>query len=159
MITKRVIKSPIGDITLLEEGGAIVGLYFKDNADRVATNAQQTNVKNTVLDICEEELAEYFAGKRKTFTVPISAKGTPFREKVWDALNTIEYGKTVSYLDIARQIGNAKAVRAVGGANHNNPISIIIPCHRVIGANRSLTGYGGGLDAKKWLLELEGVVL
>lgn len=108
-----------------------------------------------VLDQCEQELSAYFAGELQRFTTPIQAKGTPFREKVWEALCQINYGETASYKDIAIKIGNPKSVRAVGGANHNNPISIIIPCHRVIGADGSLTGYGGGLEAKKWLLELE----
>ena len=144
---RRLIDSPIGPITLVAEENAIVGVYFGDVGFPTSNDE--------VLEKCEKEIEAYFAGKLLEFTVPINAKGTPFRQKVWEALLTIPYGKVASYRDIAVQIGNPKAVRAVGGANHNNPISIIIPCHRVVGSDGSLTGYGGGLDAKKWLLELE----
>jgi len=143
----RTITSPIGPIHLIEEDGAIIGLYFREGTSDASPNP--------ILDLCEKELTAYFDGKLQGFTVPVRLKGTDFRKQVWDALKTIPYGKTVSYKDIALQIDNPKAVRAVGGANHNNPVSIIIPCHRVVGANGSLTGYGGGMDAKKWLLELE----
>ena len=143
----RTIDSPIGPIHLIEEDGAIIGLYFRDGTSDSAPNP--------ILDLCEKELSAYFDGKLQQFTVPVYLKGTPFRQQVWEALKTIPYGKTVSYKDIAIQIDSPKAVRAVGGANHNNPVSIIVPCHRVVGANGSLTGYGGGLDAKKWLLGLE----
>jgi len=143
----RTIDSPIGPIRLIEDDGAIVGLYFRDGTS--------DNKPNATLDLCEKELVAYFDGMLQEFTVPVKLKGTQFRQQVWEALKTIPYGKTVSYKDIALQIGNPKAVRAVGGANHNNPVSIIVPCHRVVGANGTLTGYGGGLDAKKWLLELE----
>ena len=148
---RRLIDSPIGPISLFAEDGAIVGLYFGEKPDDLFEDSSQ----KSVLDLCERELAEYFAGNLQQFTVPIRLKGTAFRQQVWQALTQIPYGKTVSYKDIAVQINSPKAVRAVGGANHNNPVSIIVPCHRVVGANGSLTGYGGGLDAKKWLLELE----
>jgi len=153
----RLIDSPIGPITLVAEAGAIIGLYFGDTASSDAQKKipDDENITN-ILNQCEKELDAYFAGNLQAFTVPIRAVGTPFRERVWEALMQIPYGKTASYRDIAEQIGNRKAVRAVGGANHNNPISIIVPCHRVIGTNGSLTGYGGGMDAKQWLLELEG---
>jgi len=147
---RRVIDSPIGRITLLAEDNSITGLYFGE-----AYKDVQLKDNDAVLDQCEKELTAYFAGELQKFTVPVRAIGTPFRMQVWEVLSRIPYGETVSYRDIAIGIGNPKSVRAVGGANHNNPISIIIPCHRVIGANGSLTGYGGGLDAKKWLLELE----
>jgi len=143
----RTISSPIGPIHLIEEDSAIVGLYFRDGSSDTGPNP--------ILDLCEKELSAYFDGKLQEFTVPVCLKGTPFRQQVWEALKTIPYGETVSYKDIALKIDNPKAVRAVGGANHNNPVSIIVPCHRVVGANGSLTGYGGGLEAKKWLLELE----
>ena len=176
-MNSRLIDSPIGPITLIAEEGAIVGLYFGDtfsdssqkklqgdeNASQNASNESIANeskandnvLNENVLTQCEKELDDYFARKLREFTVPIRAVGTPFRERVWEALLQIPYGETVSYRDIAVKVGNPKAVRAVGGANHNNPISIIVPCHRVIGTNGSLTGYGGGMDAKKWLLELE----
>lgn len=149
----KIINSPIGPITLTAEDGAITGLYFDGNAPYIPQN--QSDKETDILNQCEQELAAYFTGNLKKFTVSIRPTGTPFREKVWDALLTIPYGETASYLDMAKHIGNPKAVRAVGGANHNNPISIIVPCHRVIGSNGSLTGYGGGLDAKQWLLDLE----
>jgi methylated-DNA-[protein]-cysteine S-methyltransferase len=103
------------------------------------------------------ELEEYFTGGRKSFDVPLKARGTPFQLKVWAGLREIPYGETISYGELARWIGNPKAVRAVGGANRSNPIAVIVPCHRVIGANGTLTGYGGGLDRKAKLLALEGV--
>lgn len=108
---------------------------------------------------CITQLQNYFNGKLKTFALPLDWKGTSFQEQVWTALTQIPYGKTNSYLDIARAIGNAKAVRAVGGANGRNPISIIVPCHRVIGANATLTGYAGGISRKQWLLKHEGAQL
>jgi len=102
-----------------------------------------------------QQLQEYFVGERRTFTVPLSLKGTPFQKQVWQALQSIEYGETCSYKDIAEAIGNPKAVRAVGSSNGKNPVSIFIPCHRVIGSNGGLVGYGGGLNNKKILLGLE----
>jgi methylated-DNA-[protein]-cysteine S-methyltransferase len=104
---------------------------------------------------CLKELDEYFAGKRKQFTLDLVMAGTDFQLKVWSALLTIPYGKTASYLDIAKRVGNKNAMRAVGGANHNNPIAIIVPCHRVIAHDGSLGGYGGGLSNKEWLLNHE----
>lgn len=108
-----------------------------------------------ILDQVEQELGEYFCGLRKTFEVPIRMRGTEFQQKVWGALREIPYGEMRTYAQIAQMIGNPKACRAVGGANNRNPIMILIPCHRVVGADGSLVGFGGGLDAKKYLLELE----
>jgi methylated-DNA-[protein]-cysteine S-methyltransferase len=102
------------------------------------------------------QLGEYFAGKRETFDVPMSMKGTPFQLAVWNELTRIPYGHTISYAELAFRIGKPSAVRAVGAANGANPIPVIVPCHRVIGANGSLTGYGGGIERKQWLLALEG---
>lgn len=102
-----------------------------------------------------EQFAAYFAGRLRQFDLPLAARGTPFQQSVWQALGDIPYGETVSYLEIARTIGNPKAVRAVGAANGRNPLSIIVPCHRVIGRRGALTGYAGGLPIKQWLLELE----
>ena len=104
----------------------------------------------------ETELHEYFAGKRETFDIPLAPKGTEFQLAVWNALLEIPYGHTVTYSEIARRIGRPSAVRAVGAANGANPIPVIIPCHRVIGSNGTLTGYGGGIERKQWLLALEG---
>lgn len=114
-----------------------------------------TRKRTSLLDVCAAQLREYFDGKRKIFDLPLKPEGTEFQLKDWNALREIPYGETRSYKDIAFAIGNPKACRAVGTANHNNPISIIIPCHRVIGSDGSLTGYGGGLDKKTYLLELE----
>lgn len=108
---------------------------------------------------CIKQLDEYFSGERKIFHIDVILKGTEFQRKVWNALKDIPYGVTVSYAVIAEKIGNKKAVRAVGNANNKNPMSIIIPCHRVIGSDGSLTGYGGGLWRKKWLLEHEGAYM
>jgi methylated-DNA-[protein]-cysteine S-methyltransferase len=112
-------------------------------------------METPLLKKAAQELQEYFIGKRKRFDLPLSPQGTDFQQKVWKALQDIPYGAVCSYKDIARAIGNEKACRAVGGANNKNPISIIIPCHRVIGANGSLVGYGGGIEIKKQLLALE----
>lgn len=112
-------------------------------------------VENGIVRQAAAELEEYLEGKRKIFTFPIDLIGTDFQKKVWEALRTIPYGETRSYGEIARQIENPKAARAVGMANHNNPVWIAVPCHRVIGADGSLTGYGGGLKLKQYLLDLE----
>ena len=108
---------------------------------------------------CAGQLREYFAGGRREFSIPFALSGTPFQQKVWAELAKIPYGTVCTYGDLARAIGKPQAFRAVGGANHRNPISIIVPCHRVIGQDHSLTGYGGGLQAKEFLLKLEGVTL
>jgi len=104
------------------------------------------------------ELHEYFEGKRQTFSIPLAPRGTPFEESVWMALLTVGYGSTCSYLDIARRLSNPKAIRAVGRANGSNPIGIVIPCHRIVGSDGSLTGYAGGLWRKRWLLDHEARV-
>lgn len=110
---------------------------------------------NALLLRARMELDEYFAGRRKEFDLPLAAEGTAFQQKVWAALCTIPYGETRTYGELAAQIGRPKACRAVGGANHKNPLSIVVPCHRVVGADGSLTGYGGGLPMKEFLLKLE----
>ncbi|MCL1999614.1 MAG: methylated-DNA--[protein]-cysteine S-methyltransferase [Turicibacter sp.] len=150
-MVKKIIDSPVGKLTITADKEAIIGLDW-GKAD--ALEQQST----PLIAECEKELAAYFAGELKIFTVPIKFKGTPFQEDVWRALTTIPYGKTVSYGFIAKQVGKPKASRAVGGANHNNPISIIVPCHRVIGTTGKLVGFGGGLDAKEYLLKLEGAI-
>lgn len=142
--------SPIGELTLAQQDGALTHLLF-GHVDFPHAQTEET----PLLAETRRQLEEYFAGSRRTFTIPLRPQGTPFREKVWQALLTIPYAQTRTYQDIAMQINAPKAVRAVGSANHHNPISILIPCHRVIGKNGSLTGYGGGLPAKQFLLELE----
>lgn len=164
-------ESPIGQIRLAADDGVIISLelagtpgtnhflrkgeltYEESGKKWIADGAEDR--ETPVICQAHQELEEYFAGKRQRFSVPFSAKGTPFQEKVWKALLTIPYGETRTYGQIAAQIGKPAASRAVGMANHMNPISILIPCHRVVGANGALTGYGGGLDLKEYLLGLE----
>ena len=146
--------TPVGAIGLEEENGAIVRLLLPGApAPRIACH------ETPLLTQGERQLLEYLAGGRRVFDLPLAPKGTEFYRSVWRALEDIPYGETRSYRDIAQAVGRPKAVRAVGQANHNNPISIIIPCHRVVGANGSLTGYGGGLDLKERLLRLEAGVV
>lgn len=143
-----IYHAPVGDIQLDWEDGAVTALKRAD-ADALAGEP------NELTERVFRQLDEYLAGTRREFDFPYRLCGTPFQEKVWAALRDIPYGETRSYKDIAEAIGHPKAFRAVGMANHANPIFIAIPCHRVIGANRSLVGYGGGLDMKQALLELE----
>ena len=143
-----VYHSPFGKMQLDWEDGAVTALK---NADADT----KTDAPNELTEIVFRQLDEYFAGTRKAFDFPCRLHGTPFQEAVWAALREIPYGETRSYKDIAEAIGHPKAFRAVGMANHANPIFITIPCHRVIGASGSLVGYGGGLEMKKALLELE----
>ncbi|HVZ48561.1 MAG TPA: methylated-DNA--[protein]-cysteine S-methyltransferase [Gemmatimonadaceae bacterium] len=150
-MTVAVHDSPIGPLTLASEGGALVGVWFP-NAGGIP---DVENERDAVIDRTRRELDEYFAGTRREFTVPVAPEGTPFQRKVWSALQRVAYGTTTSYGAIAAKIGSPAAVRAVGAANGANPIPIIIPCHRIIGANGSLTGFGGGMERKRFLLDLE----
>jgi len=152
MTVSTVYESPVGPLTLISNGAALTDLQFED--PRYAyTPAPAGNDK--LLDAARRQLDSYFAGKLRAFDLPLAPKGTPFQQRVWQALLTIPYGFTRSYGQQAAAIGSPQASRAVGLANGRNPISIIIPCHRVIGANGSLTGYGGGMGRKKSLLDLE----
>jgi len=143
--------SPIGTIKLTADENAIVSLSFISEEKSKIEKART----NKIITECKKQLKEYFAGKRKKFDVPLKLDGTEFQKKVWKQLLKIPYGKTASYGEIARKIKDPKAARAVGGANNKNKIAIIIPCHRVIGADGSLTGYAGGMDIKQWLLDHE----
>lgn len=143
-------QTPLGKMVITENGQAITGVMFGESLPE-EVNARETPLLKQAYD----QLQEYLAGQRKSFDLPLAPQGTAFQQKVWKALQDIPYGTVVSYQDVARAIGQAKACRAVGGANNKNPIVIIIPCHRVIGANGSLVGYGGGLEIKRQLLELE----
>ncbi len=159
MVYQFYYQFPIGRLCIQEEKEKIIGIHIENGADRQNKRDKedlQIKEKETPLIIkayCQ--LTEYFNGQRKSFDLPIHPSGTEFQKKVWRVLCTIPYGETCSYKDIAGKIGNFNACRAVGGANHKNPIIIVIPCHRVIGANGSLTGYGGGLSVKEYLLKLE----
>ncbi|MGG7190305.1 methylated-DNA--[protein]-cysteine S-methyltransferase [Clostridium paraputrificum] len=141
-------KSPIGIIEIKEEDGYIISTGFVET--------MKSEDESEEISRCKIQLEEYFQGKRKNFDIKIKyTVGTEFQRKVWDKLKEISYGERVSYKHIAKEIGNEKASRAVGGANNKNPIGIIIPCHRVVGSNSKLVGYAGGLDKKQYLLELE----
>jgi len=152
------IPSPVGRLQLVATDTALVAiLWEKDDAARVPLGQLAEDDAHPVLIDAARQLDEYFAGSRTRFTVPLDFEGTPFQRAVWQALLTIPFGETRSYRQIAEQIGRPAAVRAVGAANGRNPISIIAPCHRVIGSDGRLTGFAGGLDAKAFLLALEGV--
>lgn len=147
----RVIDTPIGPLTArVDAEGALTSLHFGNEGAGLGSEA---------CDAVARQLDEFFAGRRKEFDLRLAPAGTPFQLSVWNALASIPYGRTVSYAEIAQQIGRPKAVRAVGAANGANPIPIILPCHRVIGSNGSLTGYGGGIEKKEWLLRFENVRL
>ena len=152
----KTMRSPVGELKLVaNEKGLAAILWENDNPKRIRLSPLVENKKHPVLLETEQQLKNYFTGKQKKFSVKLDFTGTDFQKKVWDALLTIPFGETRSYGQIARQIGSPKAVRAVGAANGKNPISIIAPCHRVIGSNGKLTGFAGGLKAKECLLELE----
>lgn len=148
----RTIASPVGPLDVVTDGAAIVAIAFDGGG---ATTGDVPQPARRCLDVACEQLAQWFAGGRTTFDLPLAPAGTPFQRKVWEALLAIPYGATASYAEIARRIGQPTAMRAVGAANGRNPIAIVIPCHRVIGADGTLTGYGGGISRKQTLLELE----
>lgn len=152
---------PVGRIGIAEDGTGICAVFFPEGKT-VKETKRSRQEKSTwqekespLIKKAEQQLREYFAGQRKSFELPLSMKGTEFQMEDWKALQTIPYGETCSYEDIAKKIQRPKACRAVGMANHSNPISIIVPCHRVIGKNGSMVGYGGGLSIKEFLLDLE----
>ena len=149
--------SPVGQLTLVARDGKLNAvLWEKERANRVRLGELREANDSAVLLAAEQQLKEYFAGTRHQFELELDFAGTDFQKQVWQALLTIPFGETRSYSQIAQRIGNPKAVRAVGAANGRNPISIIAPCHRVIGASGGLTGFAGGLEAKQYLLALEG---
>ena len=143
-------ESELGLLEITANDKGITSVIFVDE--------RQEEHTNEMIDQCINELDEYFKGNRKEFTVPLSPEGTAFQKNVWDALYTIPYGVSASYLDIAEKVGNTKAVRAIGGANSRNPISIIVPCRRIIGKIGKLVGYACGLWRKEWLLKHEGIL-
>lgn len=147
----------IGDLTVIADDDAITAVYMIEHlhAPDHATFGPVADGDDTLCQQAESQLREYFAGERQEFDLPLAPQGTEFQQKVWMALRTIAYGETETYGEVAARIGSPSASRAVGLANGRNPISIIVPCHRVIGADGSLTGYGGGIERKKVLLELE----
>ena len=148
------LRSPLGDLLAVRDDEGLTGLYLPSGKSAVAPRPDWTR-DDTAFDDVRTQLEEYFAGDRREFDLPLHPTGTPFQQRVWRALCEIPFGETASYSETAVAIGAPTAVRAVGHANGQNPIPIIVPCHRVVGANGSLTGYGGGLDAKRWLLSHE----
>lgn len=147
-ICKAYYNSPIGTIEISGTEEGVLSILFVEKTE-------ETGYVSEAVQDCLEQLDEYFTGSRKDFDVKFILEGTDFQKKVWKALTSIPYGKTAAYKDIAEAVGSPKAVRAVGSTNSKNPISIIVPCHRVIGANGTLTGYAGGLWRKEWLLNHE----
>lgn len=150
----RIIPSPIGELLLVGDGRTLSRLHFVRDPPPPIENGWVADTRG-VLDPIRRELDAYFAGRLTRFETPVTPHGTAFQQKVWSALVEIPYGETRSYGQLARHIGAERAVRAVGAANGANPIAIVVPCHRVIGANGSLTGFGGGLPVKRALLDLE----
>ena len=156
-LSYKFIDSPIGRLKLVaSDKGLVAILWESDNPRRVRLSDLAEKNDHPSLVETEQQLREYFAGKRKTFSLPLDMRGTPFQNHVWEALLAIPFGETRSYGQLANQLGNPRATRAIGAANGRNPIAIIVPCHRVLGSTGKLTGFAGGLEAKAHLLGLEG---
>jgi methylated-DNA-[protein]-cysteine S-methyltransferase len=154
-----IYASPIGDLTLTSDGEALTGLYMCQHRGQPASGPEANWQRDdSAFRAIREQLVDYFEGKLRQFELPMRMAGTPFQRKVWQGLCAIPYGETVSYTELARRIGHSGASRAVGSANGRNPISIVVPCHRVIAADGTLGGYGGGLERKEWLLQHETTV-
>jgi methylated-DNA-[protein]-cysteine S-methyltransferase len=151
-----IMKTPVGSLLIAENSSGVSAIIF--NADSYSIPESWHRVKNLSSEVMKQ-LQQYFNGERYEFDLPLAPEGTPFQLDVWRALEKIPYGETISYLDLAKKIGKPAAVRAVGAANGANPLPIVIPCHRVIGHNGKLTGYGGGLEKKQYLLSMESLYL
>jgi methylated-DNA-[protein]-cysteine S-methyltransferase len=149
------VESPVGRLRLIADGENLVGIWFEHGRDAQRGAESLVNESSPVIELTREQLAEYFAGTRRGFDLPLDPRGTDFQRRVWERLTHIGYGETTTYGALARELGDAGASRAVGLANGSNPLPIVIPCHRVIGADGTLTGFGGGLPVKAALLELE----
>ena len=147
-----LLDTPVGRMALECEGEALTALYLPNRP------MEPAGVETPLLAQGRAELAEYFQGKRRAFDLPLAPKGTPFQLRVWNELANIPYGTVISYKELAQRVDRPKGFQAVGQANGRNPLPIFLPCHRVVGANGSLTGYAGGLEVKQWLLQLEGVL-
>lgn len=166
MTTFCRLASPVGELVLTASDAGLTGIYFPtsrhgppgvESEDWVEDDLR--GAAGGILARASQQLQEYFAGMRTVFDVPLAAFGTAFEQRVWELLRAIPYGTTTSYGALARRLGDPRATRAVGTANGKNPIPIIVPCHRVVGAHGELTGFGGGIDRKRWLLEHEGALL
>lgn len=149
------VPSPIGPIRLTARGNALTGVFMLKHKYGPDGFAAEERGASAVLDEAETQLGAYFAGTLRDFDLPLEPDGSDFQRRVWGQLRAIPFGETTSYLALAKRVGDARSVRAVGSANGRNPISIIIPCHRVVGSDGSLVGYGGGLERKRWLLDHE----
>lgn len=157
MLFYKEVESPVGKLKLVASANALVAiLWERERPNRIKLAMAKSDPQQPILLETERQLEEYFAGTRNEFNLPLEPAGTEFQKKVWRALREIPFGQTRSYLDLAKSIGSAKAVRAVGAANGKNPLSIVVPCHRVVGANGTLTGFAGGLEVKAKLLAHEG---
>ncbi len=156
MIHFTRMPSPIGPLLLVGDGESLTGLHMVTSHDRVELSGALEDPQAAPLIAARLQLEEYFSGTRRIFDLPLRLEGTVFQQRVWRALVSIPFGETLSYRRLAERIGNPKAMRAVGLANGRNPIAVIVPCHRVIGADGSLVGFGGGLERKRWLLAHEG---
>jgi methylated-DNA-[protein]-cysteine S-methyltransferase len=152
----KYYSSPIGILEISASDLYLTHVLFREAQKKPSRQLEETPENSPIIDECIKQFDTYFAGKLKDFDIPMLAQGTDFQRTVWESLKTIPYGKTVSYLELSRRIGNEKAIRAVGTANGCNPLTIILPCHRVIGSDGSLVGYGGDLWRKEWLLRHEG---
>lgn len=157
-IFHRVHESPVGPLLLAVSDDGVHAVEFHASRHPVKRDARWVEADHPLLDTLAAQLDEYFAGERRDFDLPLAPEGTDFQRTVWHALARIPYGDTTSYAQLASTIGHPSAVRAVGAANGRNPIPIVLPCHRVIGADGALTGFGGGLPTKRFLLELEGAM-
>ena len=156
-LTYDVVPAPIGRLIVASDGSAISGVWMANAHPSDARWADHRG-NDAVLAQAREELLAYFDGRLRDFEIPLAPNGTDFQRRVWQELRSIPFGTTVSYAEVARRVSNTAAVRAVGAANGRNPIPIIVPCHRVIGSDGSLTGFGGGLERKRWLLDHEGAL-
>lgn len=158
MTTYTTIDSPVGPLLLAADDDGLRLVEFQQSRHRIKRTDDWAEGGHAVFDATRAQLDEYFRGERKHFDLPLAPRGTQFQREVWFALATIPYGETVSYAQLAGRVGRPAAMRAVGAANGRNPLPIVLPCHRVIGADGSLTGFGGGLPTKQFLLELEGAL-
>lgn len=151
-----VVESPLGPLTVVADGDALIALYFEGHGRTPAvTEHGERRDDDPLLARARDQLEDYLAGRRRDFDLPLAPAGDAFHQRVWALLREIPYGQTRSYGDLARALGQPGAAQAVGNANGDNPLSIVVPCHRVVGADGSLTGYAGGLERKRWLLALE----
>jgi len=151
----QYLNSPVGRLRLVSDGASLIAIEFENQQNSIREGVERVDA---VLTACRDQLKEYFAGTRRRFDIPLAPSGTAFQKSVWQALSGIPYGQLRSYRDIAEILNKSRAVRAVGAANGRNRLPILVPCHRVIGSDGSLTGFAGGLDAKRALLKLEGAI-